>query len=97
MWWFRAPVIKRCTKPSKHPEAQWSFTLDPEPVHLHLSTAEKAGKIFVDNVEKGALTEGMPDMEIPADGADHAVALRNGNQGNSVLQFLPRNRPRRRT
>ncbi len=70
---------------AKHPEAQWSFNLEPEPVRLHLSTAEKAGTIFVDNVEKGALTEGMPDMEVPADGADHAVALRNGN--NEILSF----------
>jgi serine/threonine-protein kinase len=70
---------------SKHPDAQWSFTLGPEPVHLHLSTAEKAGSIFVDNVEKGALTEGMPDMEIPADGADHVVALRNG--AKEILSF----------
>jgi len=70
---------------AKHPEAQWSFTLDPEPVHLHLSTAEKSGSIFVDNIEKGSLSEGMPDMEIPADGADHAVALRNG--AREILSF----------
>ena len=70
---------------AKRPEAQWNFTLEPEAVRLHLSTAEKAGTIFVDNVEKGALTEGMPDTEIAADGADHAVAIRNGNK--EILSF----------
>ena len=79
------PGYKTVHEAAKHPEAQWSFTLDPEPVHLHLSTAEKAGTIFVDNVEKGALTEGMPDMELPADGADHVVALRNG--AKEILSF----------
>ncbi len=52
---------------------------------MHLSTAEKAGKILVDNAEKGELAEGMPDLEIPADGADHAIALRNGNR--EILSF----------
>ena len=70
---------------AKHPEAQWKFILDPEPVRLHLSTSEKSGTILVDNVEKGALTEGMPDMEIPADGAGHVIALRNGNK--EILSF----------
>jgi serine/threonine-protein kinase len=70
---------------AKRPEAQWSFKLEPEPVRLHLSTAEKAGTIFVDNAEKGPLTEGMPDTEVPADGNEHAIALRNGNK--EILSF----------
>lgn len=70
---------------AKHPEAQWNFTLEPEPVRLHLSTAEKSGTIFVDNAEKSPLTEGMPDLEVPADGNEHAIALRNGNK--EILSF----------
>jgi eukaryotic-like serine/threonine-protein kinase len=70
---------------AKRPEAQWNFTLEPEPVRLHLSTAEKGGTIFVDNAEKSALTEGMPDIEVPADGNEHAIALRNGNK--EILSF----------
>jgi tetratricopeptide (TPR) repeat protein len=70
---------------AKRPEARWIFALEPEPVRLHLSTAEKAGTILVDNVEKGQLTEGMPDVEVPADGAEHAIALRNGNK--EILSF----------
>ncbi|HEV8039911.1 MAG TPA: protein kinase [Bryobacteraceae bacterium] len=70
---------------AKRPDAQWIFTLEPEPVRLHLSTAEKSGTILVDNAEKGQLTEGMPDLEVPADGAEHAIALRNGSK--EILSF----------
>ena len=71
---------------AKHPDAQWKFTLDPEPVRLRLSTSEKGGKIFIDNTEKGDLTEGMPDVEIPADGADHTLVVRGGNN-KEILSF----------
>ena len=83
-------VVSRIGYKTQHesamrPEAKWTFNLDPEAVRLRLSTAEKSGKIFVDNAEKGELTEGMPDMEIAADGAEHTVALRNGT--NEILSF----------
>lgn len=75
---------KTLHEPAKHAEAQWTFTLEPEPVRLRVSTSEKAANIFVDNADKGPLQEGQ-DLEIPADGADHAVALRSGN--NEILSF----------
>jgi hypothetical protein len=49
---------------------------------LRLSTSEKAGKILIDNQDKGDWTE---EMEIPADGADHVIALHNGNK--EILSF----------
>ena len=76
---------KTLHEPAKRAEAQWSFALDPESVRLHISTSEKGGKIFVDSAEKVDLTEGMPDMEIPADGADHVVAVRHGSK--EILSF----------
>ena len=76
---------KTVHEPAKRAEAKWTFNLDPEPVRLRLSTAEKSGKIFVDNAEKGDLTEGMPDLEMAADGAEHTVALRNGTK--EILSF----------
>jgi eukaryotic-like serine/threonine-protein kinase len=71
-------------EPAMRPDAKWSFVLEPEPVRLHLSTSEKSAKIFIDNTDKGDFTEGMPDLEIPADGAEHTVALRTTKD---VLSF----------
>ena len=63
------------------PEARWIFALDPAPIHLSLSTSEKTGKLFVDDNEKADLQAGLPqDAELPTDGANHVLALRNGNR-----------------
>jgi hypothetical protein len=53
---------------------------------LSFSTAEKEGKIFVDNNEEGSLQGGLlSNLEIPADGAHHTLALRNGEK--EILSF----------
>ena len=70
------------------PEAHWIFTLDPAPIHLSLSTSEKTGKIFVDDKEVADLQSGpAQDLELPIDGANHVLALRNGNREVLSLTF----------
>jgi serine/threonine protein kinase/Tfp pilus assembly protein PilF len=70
----------------KKPAAEWRFELEAEPLHLNLSTSEKAGKIFVDDSERGELqTDPTPDFGLPADGRNHKFVLRNGKR--ELLSF----------
>jgi len=69
----------RTYEESLRPEDRWTFTLDPAPIHFSLSTSEKTGKIFIDDNEKADLQSGPTlDVELPVDGANHVLALRNG-------------------
>jgi serine/threonine-protein kinase len=80
------PGYRTIHQQTLRPAAQWSFALEPEALRLSFSTAEKEGKIFVDNNEKGSLQAGLlSNLEIPADGADHTLALRNGKR--EILSF----------
>ena len=80
------PGFKTLHQQAMRTGPQWSFTLEPEPLRLSISTAEKEGSIFIDNNEKGALQGGLlQNMELPADGNDHVLALRNGNR--EILAF----------
>ncbi len=80
------PGFKTLHQATVRPTAQWNFALEPEPLRLSFSTAEKEGQIFIDNNEKGALQAGLlQNMELPADGNDHVLALRNGNR--EILAF----------
>jgi serine/threonine-protein kinase len=62
---------------------QWSFTLEPELLRLSFSIAEKEGKIFIDNDEKGALPS--QNLDLRPDGNDHLLALRTGKR--EILSF----------
>jgi serine/threonine-protein kinase len=74
------------------PTSQWNFTLEPEPLRFSFSTAEKEGTVFADNIEKGALQGGLlQNLEIPADGNDHAIALRKGIK--EILSFTVSAKP----
>jgi hypothetical protein len=52
------PGFKTLHQQAMRTGPQWSFTLEPEPLRLSISTAEKEGSIFIDNNEKGALQGG---------------------------------------
>ncbi len=78
----------RTQEENMQPQSRWIFNLDPAPVRLNLSTSEKAGKVFVDDAEKADLQTGLlQDVELPADGANHVLALRNGNREILSLTF----------
>jgi serine/threonine-protein kinase len=80
------PGYRTLRQQTLRPSAQWSFTLEPEPLRLSFSTAEREGNILVDGNPRGVLEGGLlPNLEFPADGADHALALRNGNR--EILSF----------
>lgn len=68
-------------------QSKWAFTLDPEPVHLSLSTAQKTGKIFLDGQEKADLANPGQDVELPADGGNHVLAVRDGTKEILSLTF----------
>ena len=71
---------------SMRPGAQWNFALQPENVRLSFSTSEKDAQIFVDNNDKGQMQAGqLQNVEVPADGGDHVLALRKGNR--EILSF----------
>jgi eukaryotic-like serine/threonine-protein kinase len=68
---------KSFSDPAKRPERDWNFTLEPEPVRFTFATAEKTGKILIDDVEKGDLQDAaFQDLELPADGAKHSLSVR---------------------
>lgn len=76
----------RALRQNIRPAAEWKFHLEPEPVRLRVSTAEKTGKVFIDGKEMGELREGaLPDLEIPPDAADHVFSLKNG--ASEILSF----------
>jgi len=76
----------------KRAAASWSFALNPEPLKLTLATSAKAGKILIDNNEKADLQGGAPqDLELPADGAQHAVTVQGAT--GPVLSFTVVTKP----
>jgi serine/threonine protein kinase len=73
-------------EPVMRPRSLWSFILDPEPLRLSLATSDKTGTLFIDNLEKGQLQDGvLQDLEFPVDSGEHTVALRSGNK--DILSF----------
>ncbi len=63
---------------TRKPENEWTIQLQPAPLHVNLITSEKAGSVFIDNVSKGDLTDGLfQDLQVPTDSTDHTVVVKN--------------------
>jgi hypothetical protein len=75
------PGYKTYREQAKRPSQEWSFTLSPEPLRLTLVTAEKTGKILIDNKDKGELQDpALQDLELPTDENEHLVTVRSRNR-----------------
>jgi serine/threonine protein kinase/cytochrome c-type biogenesis protein CcmH/NrfG len=80
-----------------HPAAQWNFKLEPEPVRLRLSTAEKSGEVFRDDQKIEDLQDGqVPETQLPTDSAPHTISVKSraGEVLAFTYQFVPGGRPR---
>ena len=63
----------------------WNFTLQPEPLHIHVFTAEASGKVLLDGRKIADLEQGeLSDFEFPSDGARHMLSA--SNQTNELFR-----------
>ncbi len=88
------PLVNKGMKAA--PEG-WKLALEPEPTHLQVFTAERGGSITLDGREIWKLDQGdMLDFTLPADTAQHSLAVRNNtNELFSVLfQTAPGQAPK---
>jgi hypothetical protein len=69
----------------EHVRSEWTYKLEPTPIHLRVFTADARAKIFLDGSEIGQ--DALPDYELAADGASHRLTATGSSGDLFTLQF----------